>query len=186
MAIYYAGSMGNRGAVSQLPSCPRLFSGFYCVLFIELTLESSEKRDVLGTCSILKNSATCEPTNLDLCLAWGCKKRAKVTLRNFMPSYLVYRCSHQEELPTASRAVLASEDSWAVYTSQSVLGCLHHCLLRCEEWSCTGVLQARLFLLEEISSGRELILMDSLCSFIRARQSRVCVCIYHLFFKYTF
>lgn len=60
MSIYYTGSMGNQGAVSQLPSCFRLFSSFYCVLFIELTLENSEKRSVLGMHSVLKNSATME------------------------------------------------------------------------------------------------------------------------------
>lgn len=58
MVIYYTGSIGNEAAVSQLPSCSRLFSSFYCVLFIELTLESSEKRVIFGTCSVVKNTAT--------------------------------------------------------------------------------------------------------------------------------
>jgi len=58
MAIYDTGSMGNQGVVSQLPSCSRLFSSFYCVLFIESTLENGEKRDVFGTLSVLKNSVT--------------------------------------------------------------------------------------------------------------------------------
>lgn len=63
MAIYYTGSIGNQAAVSQLPSCSRLFRSFYCVLFIELTLESSEKRVIFGTCSVVKNTATANMQN---------------------------------------------------------------------------------------------------------------------------
>lgn len=43
MAIYYAGSTGKQGAASQLPSCSRRFSGFYCVLFINPCEEWEEE-----------------------------------------------------------------------------------------------------------------------------------------------
>jgi len=72
-----------------------------------------------------------------------------------------------------------------IHCSQSLVFCIiASCIVT--YGAATGVLQAHLFLVEEIFSGRKLILMDSLSSFIRATQTQVRVYTYHLYLSTAF
>lgn len=165
MAINYTGSMGNRGAVSQLPSCSRFFSSFYCVLFIELTLVNSEKRGVFGMHSVLKNSATMQTyrsNKFGLVLSLKERKGQRWWRETIcLPIWCI-------DVATNTSYPVPQGLFWHLWTAETFTHILHCCFLHCEVWSFHGSTPDPLIPCRANYVRRELILLDVFCSFIRA------------------